>query len=605
MVITSEKSSTPYNPGIVIVSGDYVGSATEKELSRIMGESTGHIADAFESGENVKGWLITRSHNDGCLYSDDNLMVWVDGYISDIQGLKLESNSIKHPALSIATLYKNNKRISFLDHLRGSYSFLLMERDTGTFNFVVDRRGSRPYFFSSLNGRSLFLCPDIKLFVESNKGKCKVDYASACEFISSGRFYGRTTLFNGVSKLGQAKIITANNRGFKIKKYWRLSFDEQIDVNDKTGLIENFDAVFRKAVKRTLSATNNPFLFLSGGIDSRIILAYLLDESEKIPVVSFGMDRGPEDDCGISEAVASELNLDLLKYELVIDDLERYAEQVVEWTGSVVEVIDAPSLVTMWKDLGVRFDTFINGDECFGWKPHVDSYEKALNSNVIYRMKQVARLSKWLKKKYKTDIIKRIDYDLDTLIRDNKLDNPDDTKDLLYYKERLYNEVNAFTAPKLKTFEQARPLIDEDVIDFISKLPAAYRCEKKLYRTVLQYKFPELLSKGFASRGSLPRPADYRELFSRSAKIGSFIKDELIEGINEDLGEMFDRDHLRKDIGSILSEDKLTPLNHWAKLPGLWRMRSIQAENVTAPITLMLRILQLSIYLNKIQNSTL
>ncbi|WP_022668866.1 asparagine synthetase B family protein [Desulfospira joergensenii] len=606
MVQQSDIKSTPFYPGIILITGDYIGSETEKKLSRIIGVGTEsrYVTNSFELRGNIKGWLMNRSQEEGSFYLEDNdLVVWVDGYISDISDIKMEYDYLKYPAFSLAMLYKKIG-IAFLRHLKGSYSFLLMERKTETIHVVVDRRGSRPYFFSSLNKRSLFLSPDIELIISSNKNKCKIDYSSACAFISSGRFYDRKTLFKDIKKLGQAKNITVNKNGFEINRYYTLKFNENIDINDKKALVESFDTVLRKAVKRILSATKNQFLFLSGGIDSRVVLSYLLSENIKIPVVSFGMNAGPKDDREISEAVAKKQGLELLKYELEIEDFGKYAEKVVKWTGSIVEVIDSPSLVNMWKDLGTRFDTFINGDECFGWKPYVDSYEKALNSNMIFRMNQMSRLCRWLNKNHKKDIIKRIDNNINSLIKNNKMPDPNNTKDLLYYKERLYNEVNAFTAPKLKIFEQARPLIDEDVIDFISGLPPKYRCKKELYISLLKIKFPDLLSPGFAAKTSLPQPAHYQKLFEYSNENASFIKQELFDHMNDGLEGMLDRKIFQEDVRAIISRDNLTPLsNRWNRLPGLWRLNCFQLENRTDPILLVLRILQLSIYLNKINNN--
>ncbi len=591
-------------PGIVLITGDYLKNEVKRKLSELVCHVPSTSLVEFQLGDWLYGCLITRSDTDyAALVYDQGLEVFFDGYISDISGVNSDVDPVTRPAQAIAQLYRENGT-EFLSSLRGSYSFLILDRGKSEVILVRDRRGSRPLYYATPNASTLFVAPDLGLMTASDCDLQKINSAGACEFIMGGRFYGTQTIHEKITKLPQACSINVKQDKFHINFYWRLQFAVQENARSENDLIEECDFLFRQATRRTLGISKRPFLFLSGGIDSRLVLAQLRLQTKDIPLVSFGLDGGTNDDWHVAESIAKALNMEVLRYPIHMESFIETVKETVNWTGSLVEVIDSPSLIHMWKDLSSRYDTFFNGDECFGWKHSVSSPTQVLNRSHIFWPLQVNRVIKWLNHDKKKILIEEINDNLETIIANVTDQESNNMKDKLYYQERIANEINAFTAPKLKLYEQARPLIDEDVIDFLAKLPINLRCGKAFLRTLLERKHPELLSVELASNTSLPGPKEFSELLSNRQDVSAYIRMELTKSLNSNLAEILDLDEFTRDVEAILGNRPITPLSRgwWSRLPGMWRFVRIPESRVH-PVTLMLRVLQLNIYLQSIKQN--
>ena len=131
------------------------------------------------------------------------------------------------------------------------------------------------------------------------------------------------------------------------------------------------------------------------------------------------------------------------------------------------EVIDADPLDRVWERLAQTDDSCINGDHCFGYREHVESVEESLDATGWVRWKQVSRLGDWIRTDRVATLTGEVRNHLDELVRRADEPNPDNLKDKLFFEERLGNMPNGFFWSKLHLFEGFRPLLDEDVTDFV------------------------------------------------------------------------------------------------------------------------------------------
>jgi hypothetical protein len=123
--------------------------------------------------------------------------------------------------------------------------------------------------------------------------------------------------------------------------------------------------------------------------------------------------------------------------------------------------------------------------------------------------------------------------------------HPVGMKDELYYRERVANLLNGFSARRLSVCEQARPLLDEDVVDFFTRVPHALRLDKRLARDLLADRFPDLAALPYSTKTSVPwDEAIFLRLLAERPQIKAFILGHLTDRLCEPLASLFDRARL-------------------------------------------------------------
>jgi hypothetical protein len=262
-----------------------------------------------------------------------------------------------------------------------------------------------------------------------------------------------------------------------------------------------------------------------------------------------------------------------------------------------VQMIDAPS--NRWEHIAARFDGMLIGDECFGWKGHARSAREALDLVGWWNLDKSYRIADWLK----ADVLKRIRAAIDDLRNELVLNanakDHDDLKDELYYTERMGNLLNGYSARRLGLTEQLRPLLDEDVIAFMCKVPRELRRNKMVAVRLMEKKYPALNVLPYAKKTSVPwRPPQFAAILRENRALAEFIVDALTRRLDPRLQDLLDQERLHATLTALITGRGLPPLrtDWWARIPGLWRFGRQRSDGVSA-MQGALRLVNLNLYL--------
>jgi len=583
-------------PGLFVVAGRPEEIMPARDL-------VGCMPDEFSLHE-LKGchWLsaavCTRLTKDASFgqSEDGKIQVLFDGYLTDIVDIAVVGDWRRQPAASILDLYRRYG-VSFLLNLRGAFAFLIVDQRAKKAFLASDRKGSRPSFYNQEKG-CLRVATTVYSLAKHAQTCLSLDNASVVEFLLTGAFRDKYTLFDDIYRMPKASVMSVDDKGHvETRRYWRLKFEPH--TTDENALVAQCNEVLEQAAQRAVDTMPDAALALSGGLDSRVVLGYLREvKGGDVPVVCF-WERGTQgDDSKVAGQLADMLNLPKYTYEFDMKDFVSTADYATLSADCSVEVIDSAPLTLLWERLRGLFPAFINGDECFGWHGLVSSKQAAFSEIRWYRLSQAARVSDWINPRIKKDLAKIIDARLVDLEHECSSNRPNDLKDWLYYEERLEKMLNAFVASKLRSLEILRPLVDEDVIDFISTVPEKWRDDKKLLRVLFKKRFPELNAIPFAKRDVLPQVDGFHERLKNDPEWQKFFIDHLIEGLPQPLRDLLDVKQFNRSLFALAKGSSLPPLKHSLieRIPGMWRFRK-PPENRVAPMVAMLRLLQLSIYL--------
>ena len=168
-------------------------------------------------------------------------------------------------------------------HLRGQFAIALWDRKRRVIILARDHFGICPLYFS-MQGDWLLFGSEIKALLASGLVTAKVDLRGIDQAFNFFSVPGPATCFAGVTTLQPGQYLriglAATQSGalapVERKYFWRIDFPDQGHEDaerDPKKLVDEFDHVLRGAVERRLRADVPVVSYLSGGIDSSLVVA--------------------------------------------------------------------------------------------------------------------------------------------------------------------------------------------------------------------------------------------------------------------------------------------------------------------------------------------
>jgi asparagine synthase (glutamine-hydrolysing) len=209
---------------------------------------------------------------------------------------------------------------SALSRFIGMFAFALWDRSERVLSLARDRLGIKPVYWTRVNGRFMF-ASELKAFAGVPGWAGEVDPTALAAFLRWSYVPGPETIFRHVQKLMPGTILKVSaNTTPRIETYWDLHEVVVAGINcrhstDESSDLDQLDRLISAAVARRMVADVPLGAFLSGGIDSSLIVA-MMQEASARPVRTFAIgSTDPEmDESGHARAVADHLRTDHTEY---------------------------------------------------------------------------------------------------------------------------------------------------------------------------------------------------------------------------------------------------------------------------------------------------
>jgi len=174
-----------------------------------------------------------------------------------------------------------------LTHLHGMFAFALYDRAAQTLTLARDRLGIKPLFYARLPD-GLAFASEIKALLPLLPTPMEINPAALVQFLQNQFNTGTETILKGVYRLppGEAMRIDVEGRitGWR---YWSAAEIEPMEIGFDDAA-RQFDDLLARVMKEHMRADVPYGLFLSGGVDSSVLLA-LLDRYQEKPIRSFSV----------------------------------------------------------------------------------------------------------------------------------------------------------------------------------------------------------------------------------------------------------------------------------------------------------------------------
>lgn len=177
-----------------------------------------------------------------------------------------------------------------VDHLNGMFSFCIHDsRKKETF-IARDRLGIKPLYYA-LEGETLAFASELAALLRHPDVSSEIDFDLLQELFCLQYISGSHTVYSGVRKLLPGHAVHVRNGAASIEQYYRLPRPGTAEEVDDRQLGDELRALVEDAVRLRTVADVPLGMFLSGGIDSTIVLRVLSDiSSHPVKTYSVGFD---------------------------------------------------------------------------------------------------------------------------------------------------------------------------------------------------------------------------------------------------------------------------------------------------------------------------
>ena len=170
--------------------------------------------------------------------------------------------------------------------LDGMFALAIWDQRKQRLLLARDRSGKKPLFYAEHEGSLLFGSSPKSLFAAglplepSNKG--------VSTFLAYGFAAPPETFYRGVTQLPPAHYLVREHGAQRLTRYWSFRVLEQPTLHSEAEAITQVRRLLEDAVKKRLVAEVPLGAFLSGGIDSSIIVGLMAKHLPKVKTFSLG-----------------------------------------------------------------------------------------------------------------------------------------------------------------------------------------------------------------------------------------------------------------------------------------------------------------------------
>jgi asparagine synthase (glutamine-hydrolysing) len=194
-----------------------------------------------------------------------------------------------------------------VDRFRGMFAFAVWDANARRLLLARDRLGVKPLYYAEVPGGIVF-GSEIKSLLEDPQVSREWRADALDAYLTLLYIPAPDTIYRGIRKLPPAHVLVAERGQVRLSKYWDLEFTGAGDERREADYLEELDAHLREAVGLRMISDVPLGAFLSGGIDSSTVVAYMVEASAQPPVtISVGFEHQAFDEVAHAETVARHL----------------------------------------------------------------------------------------------------------------------------------------------------------------------------------------------------------------------------------------------------------------------------------------------------------
>jgi len=508
--------------------------AMTNQLARCRTGREGYILRDGLSLGYIDSAVLDRREQQPLLTGKEDQTVWVfcSGTIFNISDLKKELAGLGHDIQSGAdaeTLVHGYRQwgIEMLQRLNGQFALCLFDQSARKLFLARDRFGFKPLYYAFENGRFVF-GSQLKAVMHSGINKT-LDAVSLNHYLYFGYMPTGRSILQKVYPLQPAHFLIfdlAAGGIEQINRYWTLSFQQSAPRTEEDIAAELADRL-GQSVRMRMVGQAPAGVFLSGGLDSSIIVSLMREQTETIKTFSIRFDRPDFDETHYARIVSDRFRAERHEIRFNAEHVRDLMDRLPIYYD---EPFADPSMIPAWLVCSAaQTQTAVcmsgtGGDELFGGYPRHREFMilKRLNrlpgflrkildgGAALGRGGKRSKLGAFLRQPLTDEVLyymlrsymfrrpdEKTAQPYDFSASDVRFDKPCDLDNLLFYD--LFDYLPNCLLPKEERAASAfgleirMPFLDPEFAEFAAAIPAALKVRGRQKKYILKKAFRSAL----------------------------------------------------------------------------------------------------------------
>ncbi len=207
--------------------------------------------------------------------------------------------------------------VASVERFRGMFAYALWDSRKRRLVLVRDRIGVKPLYYAHTQSGISF-GSELKAVVEDPDVPRAWSPAAVDSYLTLQYVPTPATIYRDVRKLPAAHVLVAESGRVAVERYWDLQFTGDGDPSRESAYLARLEALVDEAVALRLISDVPLGAFLSGGIDSSVVVAAMTALARRngrtgpgrVATLSVGFDEQPFDELEHARVVAQHLGTD-------------------------------------------------------------------------------------------------------------------------------------------------------------------------------------------------------------------------------------------------------------------------------------------------------
>ncbi|PIE35301.1 asparagine synthase (glutamine-hydrolyzing) [candidate division KSB3 bacterium] len=175
---------------------------------------------------------------------------------------------------------------SCVNFMRGMFAFAIWDERRQRLFLARDRVGQKPLFYTTAQNAILF-ASEIKAILQDTSVQRELNVTAMSHYLTYGYVPPPDTMFQHIYKLPPAHTLVYQNGIVKEDRYWDVRYEPKVRMS-RQEVKSSLKDLLQEAVRIRMTSDVPLGAFLSGGIDSSLVVAIMSHESRH-PVQTFSI----------------------------------------------------------------------------------------------------------------------------------------------------------------------------------------------------------------------------------------------------------------------------------------------------------------------------
>lgn len=215
--------------------------------------------------------------------------------------------------------------VDCVKHFHGMFAFSIWDRRDKVLFAARDRMGVKPFYYHHSPNCLVFASRPRALWSLNRDFSSGIDEQALRFYLESGYVPAPYSIHRDIRKLPPAHYLLFGDKGLRIERYWDfrdITPEQSWEKRGEEDLLDELDDIVSRVVRSRMISDVPLGAFLSGGIDSSLVVAMMAKHSS-LPVKTFtiGFDEKNYDESAHARAASEYLGTEHYCEHLKVDDL--------------------------------------------------------------------------------------------------------------------------------------------------------------------------------------------------------------------------------------------------------------------------------------------